>query len=128
LTVERDLPAIAVIPTEFELVMRNLISNAVKHHDRGQGRIVVRGGSDKSQAFFEIQDDGPGIAPEYHQRIFEMFTTLRSRDEVEGSGLGLALIKKVVERWGGTVSVASRPEQRGATFRFTLPALSQAGA
>ena len=71
---------------------------------------------------------GPGIEPEYHQRIFDMFSTLRSRDEVEGSGIGLALIKKIVERWGGQVSVISVPGERGATFRFTMPSITQAAA
>ena len=128
LTIEADLPVVETIPTEFELVMRNLISNAVKHHDRDQGRIVVRGGYDGTDAFFEVRDDGPGIWPEYHQRIFEMFSTLRSRDEVEGSGIGLALIKKIVERWGGKVSVISRQGERGATFQFTMPAKVRAAA
>jgi PAS domain S-box-containing protein len=128
LTIETDLPVVETIPTEFELVMRNLISNAVKHHDRDQGRIVVRGGYDGADAFFEVRDDGPGIWPEYHKRIFEMFSTLRSRDEVEGSGIGLALIKKIVERWGGKVSVISRRGERGATFQFTMPARVRAAA
>lgn len=122
LTIEADLPVVETIPTEFELVMRNLISNAVKHHDRHRGRIVVRGGYVGADVFFEVRDDGPGIWPEYHQRIFEMFSTLRSRDEVEGSGIGLALIKKIVDRWGGKVSVISKRGERGATFQFTVPA------
>jgi PAS domain S-box-containing protein len=128
LAIETDLPIVAAIPTEFELVVRNLISNAVKHHDRDQGRIVVRGGRDEADAFFEVRDDGPGIGPEYHQRIFEMFSTLRSRDEVEGSGIGLALIKKIVERWGGRVSVSSKRDERGTTFRFTMPATIRVAA
>jgi two-component system sensor kinase FixL len=126
LTVETELPAIEAIPTEFELVMRNLISNAVKHHDRDRGHIAVSGGRDRSDAFFEVRDDGPGIWPEYHQRIFEMFSTLRSRDEVEGSGIGLALIKKIVEGWGGKVSVISQREERGTAFRFTIPGAARA--
>lgn len=128
LVVESDLPAVEVISTEFELVLRNLVSNAIKHHDRDRGRIVVRSGHAGASLFFEISDDGPGIAPDYHQRIFEMFSTLRSRDEVEGSGMGLALIKKIVERWGGRISVISNAEERGATFRFTLPTTMQAAA
>lgn len=128
LTVETDLPTVVGIPTEFELVMRNLISNAVKHHDKDRGWIRVYGGCGGGEAFFEIRDDGPGVSPEYHQRIFEMFSTLRSRDEVEGSGIGLALIKKIVERWGGRISVASRPEERGTAFKFTMPLAARAAA
>jgi PAS domain S-box-containing protein len=122
LSIEGDLPPVTVIATEFELVLRNLIANAIKHRDRDHGRIVVRGGWQSGEAYFEVSDDGPGIAPDYHRRIFDMFCTLRPRDEVEGSGMGLALIKKLVERWGGRVSVTSSAETRGSTFRFTLPA------
>jgi hypothetical protein len=118
--VEGDLPAVEVISTEFELVLRNLISNAIKHHDWDHGRIAVRGGFDGLDLFFEVSDDGPGIAPDHHQRIFEMFSTLRSRDEVEGSGMGLALIKKIVEGWRGRIAVISDAERRGTTFRFTM--------
>lgn len=78
--------------------------------------------------FFEIGDDGPGIASEFHQRIFEMFSTLRSRDEVEGSGMGLALVKKIVEQGGGRITVASIADERGATFRFTVPTTARAAA
>lgn len=119
--IDTDLPSIDVNPTEFALVMRNLISNAVKHHDQKTGSIVVRGGYDGARCYLEVSDDGPGICPEYHQRIFEMFSTLRSRDEVEGSGIGLALIKKAIERWGGKIDVLSNPPERGTTFRFTIP-------
>jgi signal transduction histidine kinase len=126
--VEGDLPAVEVISTEFELVLRNLISNAIKHHDWDHGRIAVRGGFDGLDLFFEVSDDGPGIAPDHHQRIFEMFSTLRSRDEVEGSGMGLALIKKIVEGWGGRIAVISDAERRGTTFRFTMRATARAAA
>lgn len=128
LSAEANLPAVEANPTEFEIVIRNLISNALKHHDRDHGEIIIRGGYSGNRGFIEVADDGPGIPPEFHERIFEMFSTLRSRDEVEGSGMGLALIKKIVERWGGTVSVLSRAGERGTTFRFTFPAQSKVAA
>ncbi|MEZ5930981.1 MAG: PAS domain S-box protein [Alphaproteobacteria bacterium] len=127
-TVDGELPAIEAIPTEFELVLRNLISNAIKHHDCGHGQITIRGGRERDAVVFEVSDDGPGIAPEYHQRIFEMFSTLKSRDEVEGSGMGLALIKKIVDRWGGRIEVLSTAEARGTTFRFTMPSAIRSAA
>lgn len=126
--VEGELPDVWAVPTEFELVLRNLISNAIKHHDRDHGKITIRGGHDQGSAVFEVSDDGPGIAPEYHQRIFEMFSTLKSRDEVEGSGMGLALIKKVIDRWGGRIEVLSSVERRGTTFRFTMPSAMRSAA
>ena len=69
---------------------------------------------------FEVSDDGPGIAPQYHARIFEMFQTLQPRDQTEGSGMGLAIVKKLVESYGGTIAVESAGGQ-GSTFRFTWP-------
>jgi len=123
-----DLPPVETVPTQFQLVVRNLISNAIKHHDRASGRIAISGGYDGNEIFFEVSDDGPGIPPEFHARIFDMFSTLRSRDEVEGSGMGLALIRKTVDGWGGKISVRSDPAARGATFRFTVPGSRQAAA
>jgi signal transduction histidine kinase len=69
---------------------------------------------------FAVRDDGPGIAPQYHERIFQMFQTLKPRDQVEGSGMGLAMAKKHVEAYGGKISVQSEPGL-GSVFRFTWP-------
>jgi signal transduction histidine kinase len=69
---------------------------------------------------FTITDDGPGIAEQYQTRIFEIFQTLKPRDQVEGSGIGLAIVKKIVESQGGAITVESA-EGRGASFRFTWP-------
>jgi PAS domain S-box-containing protein len=113
-----QLPTLLVERAPLEQVFRNLIGNAVKHHDRGAGRIEV-GVQDRGDYLeFFVRDDGPGIAPEYHQQVFQMFQTLRPRDEVEGSGMGLALVKKIVENQRGHVMLDSAPGQ-GATFRFT---------
>lgn len=67
-----------------------------------------------------VTDDGPGIAPQFHSRIFDLFQTLKPRDQVEGSGMGLAIVKKIVESHGGQIAVESTPGE-GATFRFTWP-------
>lgn len=107
----------------LEQVLRNLMSNAVKHHDRPHGTITVavrRSADDMAE--FTVADDGPGIDPAFHQRVFQMFQTLRPRDEVEGSGIGLALVKKLVENAGGRIRLLSNaPVQRGCTFIFTWP-------
>jgi signal transduction histidine kinase len=66
-----------------------------------------------------VEDDGPGIPAAFHARIFQMFQTLKSRDEVEGSGMGLAIVKKSVEGQGGTITVESTPPLRGTAFIFT---------
>ncbi|MBC8077791.1 MAG: hypothetical protein H7Y32_17075, partial [Chloroflexales bacterium] len=73
---------------------------------------------------FSVRDDGPGIAPQYHERAFTIFQTLAPRDRVEGSGLGLSLVKKIVESEGGAITLESQ-EGQGAIFRFTWPKRSK---
>ncbi len=120
LEIENDLPVFATYVTPVEQVFSNLISNAIKHHDKINGviKISVKELNDDWYEF-SVADDGPGINPQFHQRIFNMFQTLKPRDEVEGSGMGLALVKKIIEQYGGQVGVDS--EFRGSRFYFTWP-------
>lgn len=115
-----DLPVLMTHQAPLELVLRNLIDNAVKHHHRGTGRIEVASQSHERFVEFTVQDDGPGIPKEYHEKVFKMFQTLRPRDELESSGIGLAIVKKVVERQGGRIFLDSE-EGQGTTIRFTWP-------
>ena len=101
-------------------VLRNLVDNAIKHHDLDQGEIKVESVEDGEFVRIRVIDDGPGIALEDHSRIFEIFSTLSRRDELDTSGMGLALVKRVVEAHGGIVSISSSGD-RGATFEFTWP-------
>ena len=117
--VEGDPPAVETARAPLALVVRNLVGNAIKHHDRPDGRVTVAARVEGGRLSVEVADDGPGIAPEYQGRVFEMFQTLRPRDEVEGSGMGLAIVKKTVEARGGEISVASTG--RGTTFRVLWP-------
>ncbi|WDE14547.1 CHASE domain-containing protein [Thalassomonas haliotis] len=96
---------IARIP--FDFVMRNLISNAIKHHDRATGKITVSYQKKTGFHQFRIQDDGPGIPPPLHKKAMEMFQTLRPRDQVEGSGMGLAMVNKFAEHQGGQLTIES---------------------
>lgn len=109
--------------TPLRQILLNLIGNAVKHHDRANGSVTVRIrrlAADSVEV--AVIDDGPGIDPDYQQRIFKLFETLRSRDEVEGSGLGLALVRKLVSRFGGTIRVESDPSRtRGTVLAFDWP-------
>ena len=102
-------------------VFANLIGNALKHHPGPT--ITLQISAQRSGPFyrFVVTDDGPGIAPQFHQRIFTIFQTLAPRDTFECSGMGLALVKKIVEHQGGQVSLESE-EGKGATFFFTWPA------
>lgn len=100
-------------------VFYNLINNAIKHHDKEKGRITVSLESKDDELFhFQVSDDGPGIPKTFHKKVFQMFQTLKPRDEVEGSGVGLALVEKIVEQHGGTVTLVS-DEGIGTTVLFT---------
>ena len=111
----------------FRQILLNLITNAIKHHDRDEGKVVITCASMNGMLRTAIQDDGAGIEPQYQRKIFELFKTLRSRDRVEGSGLGLALVSKLVGRFGGSVAVQSdAPNTRGTTFTFELPDMADA--
>ena len=114
------LPVFATAVTPLRQVITNLIANAIKHHDRPSGAIELSARRVGERYEFTIADDGPGIPPEFHERIFGMFQTLRPRDEVEGSGIGLALVRRIVARYGGTVTVEC-PPPRGSRFCFTWP-------
>lgn len=129
LVVESELPVFQTAQAPLEQILRNLLANAVKHHDRPQGEVRVSAvPSPPGRWTFTVSDDGPGIAPQFHARIFGMFKTLRSRDRIEGSGMGLALIKRLVNRYAGEVEVISTgDEQRGTTFRFDWPAALDPG-
>lgn len=117
--VTRDLPTVETDRAPLAQVLQNLIGNAIKHHDREQGRIQVDGRVVGNELQVSIADDGPGIEPEFHDRVFRMFQTLRPRDEVDGSGMGLAIVKKTLEFRGGGIELHS--EGRGTAFRIRWP-------
>jgi signal transduction histidine kinase len=106
--------------TPLRTVLQNLINNAVKHHDRKAGNIEISVHERGNFYEFRVDDDGPGIPPEHHERIWGMFQTLQPRDKVEGSGIGLALIRRLVQYYGGIVGIENRLP-RGARFFFTWP-------
>ncbi|RZK22534.1 MAG: HAMP domain-containing protein [Hymenobacter sp.] len=116
------LPTLVTNRTQLQQVFTNLVSNSIKYHDHpSTGHIHI--GCDEAPGDFyrfSVQDDGPGIAPEYHERIFIIFQTLVERDALESTGVGLAIVKKIVERQGGRIWVESA-EGEGATFFFTWP-------
>lgn len=113
-----DMPTIKADRLRLQQVFQNLIGNAIKHHNRPDGRVEVAVRDLGPMYEFSVRDDGPGIAPQYHEKIFAIFQTLAARDKVEGTGIGLSLIKKIVENQGGRVWIESA-EGAGTTFRFT---------
>lgn len=122
LVLDGRMPVFETVKAPFQLVMRNLIGNAIKHHDRDKGVVSVSVEDLGDQYAFTVADDGAGVPAAYHDRVFGMFQTLKARDDVEGSGMGLAIIKKLVDAAGGEITLDSDPERRrGAVFRFTWP-------
>ncbi len=119
-SVRDTLPTVAGEPTRLTQVFQNLLDNALKFMDKPQGRVGVGCVEQESHWLFSVSDDGPGIEEKHHARIFQMFQTLTPRDETESTGIGLALVKKIVETWGGKIWVESTVGQ-GSTFFFTLP-------
>ncbi len=120
ITVPERMPSLIADRTRLWQVFSNLIANAIKHHHRPQGRIDIDVRETSERYEFSVRDDGPGIAPEFHERIFIIFQTLTPKDVKNSLGLGLALVKKIVREEGGTIAVESS-EGHGATFRFTWP-------
>lgn len=113
-----ELPVITARRLLLGQVFSNLISNAVKHHDRPMGTITITAQEREQFVEFAVRDDGPGIDPKFHHKIFTIFQTLKARDEQENTGVGLSIVKKIVESEGGSIQVESEVGQ-GTTFRFT---------
>ncbi|WP_162428641.1 ATP-binding protein [Pontibacter pudoricolor] len=119
-TIPDNLPVLYTARVQLQQVFSNLISNAAKYNDKEQGSITI--GCQEGDEFytFSVTDNGPGIDKDYHERIFVIFQTLQERDAVESTGVGLAIVKKIVEWQGGTIRIDSEPDH-GSTFTFTWP-------
>jgi signal transduction histidine kinase len=119
--VEGQLPVIVTASAQLEQVLRNLVNNAIKHHDKPAGEVVLSVQHVGDFVEFIVRDDGPGILPQFHEKIFQLFQTLKRRDEVEGSGMGLAVVKKLVEQQNSRITVHSQGNGSGSEFRFQWP-------
>lgn len=120
--IQGELPVFEARKQLLIIVFTNLISNVFKHHDKvGNGAwLEIKCNESESHYVFSISDNGPGIPKELHQKAFQMFQTLKPRDEVEGSGLGLAMVKKIVELEGGEITLES-DTGKGCKFTFSWP-------
>ena len=121
-TIENELPTIKSEETRIMQVFQNLISNAVKYMDKPNGNIKIGCVEENDFWKFSVADNGPGIEEQHFERIFKIFQTLCSKGEFESTGIGLTVIKKIVEMYGGRIWVESEVGQ-GSTFYFTLPML-----
>lgn len=114
------LPSIRAHKTHVFMLFKNLIENGLKYNESEQPLIRISYREEEHFYRFFIEDNGIGIDPVYHEQIFEMFKRMNTRDKYEGTGIGLATCKKIVTKYGGTISVESE-EGKGTTFNFTWP-------
>ncbi|EPJ43550.1 MAG: hypothetical protein OFPI_42460 [Osedax symbiont Rs2] len=120
-SVDYDLPRIDVQQALLSQVLHNLIGNAIKHHHLSAGAIQISHSTKLNEHIFSVCDNGPGIDPAMSEKVFQMFKTLKPRDEVEGTGMGLAVVKKLIERNGGRVWLETTTEHPGCCIKFSLP-------
>jgi len=120
-TVTHDpLPTLQADDSQLAQLLQNLIGNALKFHGAGAPRVHVGALEHDAEWEFFVRDNSIGIEPQYYERIFMVFQRLHDKGEYPGTGIGLAICKKVVDRHGGRIWVESKPGE-GSTFRFTLP-------
>jgi light-regulated signal transduction histidine kinase (bacteriophytochrome) len=114
------LPIVQAVQSQLLQLFQNLVSNAIKYH--GDATPVIEVGHKETKSFYEfyVKDNGIGIDPKFFDKIFIIFQRLHNKTDYSGTGIGLSICKKIVEKHGGTIRVVSAPE-KGSTFYFTLP-------
>jgi len=117
--VQENLPSVRFSSTRLSMVFRNLISNAMKFNDKPEPIIDIGFDEDEHDYRFWVKDNGIGIEPQYFERIFAIFQRLKRSEEYRGTGAGLTIVKKIVDREGGRIWIESTPGV-GSTFFFTM--------
>lgn len=115
------VPTLPGARNEIERMFKALISNAITHHDRDAGRVEITSLAANDMTTIICEDDGPGIEPDFRERVFDPMVTLRPRDECEGSGLGLSIARKIVETHGGTIRISDTTHERGCRVEIRWP-------
>ncbi len=128
ISIENELPPVYADKTKIHQVFQNIISNSIKYNDKPIGDIKIFCETDelKQLHFFSIQDNGKGIPEEDFERVFKIFQTLeKDKESAESTGVGLTLVQKIIQKYGGTISLASKVGE-GTTFTFSLPFVPKA--
>jgi PAS domain S-box-containing protein len=115
-----DLPKVIADETQLMQLFQNLISNGIKYHGDNSSHVHVSAKEEKSEWIFSIKDNGIGIENEFHERIFGIFQRLHSKEEYSGTGIGLAICKRIIDRHGGRIWLESEKD-KGTIFYFTIP-------
>ena len=120
ITIDDELPVVEFERTQIAQVFQNLLSNAIEYNDKPHGQIRIGCIEEADNWKFSVADNGRGIEQENYEKIFLIYQTLEPRNEFKSTGIGLTLVKKIIETYGGTIWVESKFGQ-GSTFFFTLP-------
>ncbi|MEZ4888176.1 MAG: ATP-binding protein [Chitinophagales bacterium] len=120
INIKNELPTVACEPTKVNQVFQNLISNAIKYNDKPVGILDIGYDEVDGTMHFYVADNGPGIEEKYHEKIFEIFQTLNARDDIESTGVGLTVVKKIIESNNGRIWLTSTLHE-GTVFHFNLP-------
>ncbi len=124
ITIEGTWPHLMTLAAPLELVLRNLVGNAIKHHDRPDGRILLAARLGEDTLDITVRDDGPGIPPEWHEAVFLPFRRMDEKDDGDSSGMGLALVRRTLDRIGGSIRLQSEaPSERGTIFHVRWPCI-----
>jgi light-regulated signal transduction histidine kinase (bacteriophytochrome) len=115
-----EMPVFTTEKLHLQQVFSNLISNAVKYNNNHKPRIKISCEEMADRYIFHISDNGPGIEEQYFEKIFVIFQTLQERDAFESTGVGLAIVKKIIDDYKGSISIKSEPDY-GSTFSFSWP-------
>jgi light-regulated signal transduction histidine kinase (bacteriophytochrome) len=118
--VDDNIPLICADKLKLQQVFSNLISNAIKYNDKDKPWVKISCREEEDLWKFTVEDNGPGIEHQYHERVFVIFQTLQPRDVIESTGVGLAIVKKIIEEQGGKIWIESEKD-KGAKFIFTIP-------
>lgn len=115
-----SFPVMTISKLLVEKVFTNLIDNAIRFNPKESKEVSISGGKEGNHYWFTVKDNGPGIDPVFHEKIFVIFQTLNPRDELETMGIGLPVVKKIVEHWNGKIEICSDLDQ-GSVFKFGIP-------